>query len=130
MQGIRYHEHLQISRTLNLGAQILEKMFFRKKAKEIQSRVFRSLLHPLFIEGKLTTVLTYWNGKYFYSLTHNFNTLIYYNEHCFYQLLRMIDLFLVFVDRNFFIQHSFSIKLIFALQQERERNVCSLLTRH
>ena len=34
---------------------------------------------------------------------------LYFNEHLFYHFWHVIDLFLVFVDRNFFIQHSFSI---------------------
>ena len=54
-----------------------------------------------------------------FSLNHNFSTL--YNEHRSYQLWDVIDLFLVFVDRNFFIQHSFSID--FPLQQECEQNI-------
>ena len=94
--------HPKISYTLNLAAQILEKKVFWKKSKEIQSRALRSLLHLQFIERKLTI-----NGKYFKVLPTILALL--YNEHRFYQLWHMIDLFLVFIDRNFFIQHSFSI---------------------
>ena len=56
--------------------------------------------NPLFIEPN-------WNGKYFNVLPKILALL--YHEHSFYQLWHMIDLFLVFVDRNFFIQPSISI---------------------
>ena len=76
------------------------------KSKEIQSWVSRSLLHPLFIKRKLTINITMENTSKSYPQLF---LALQYNRHRFYQLWHMIDLFLVFFDRNFFIQHSFSI---------------------
>ena len=65
--------HPQISRTLNLTAKILEKKVFWKKSKEIQSRVLRSLLHPVFIAHKLTINIATENTSKSYPQFYHFN---------------------------------------------------------
>lgn len=92
----------QISCSLNLPTQInFEKRFFQKKLK---IQVFRSLRH-------WTSQHTYWyidfNGNYF-SLTNNFSSLIAKNILITNLDNYVVDLFLGYVDKSYFIYHSFS----------------------
>ena len=69
----KYRKNPQISRTLNLADQILGKKVFWKKSKEIQSRVLRNLLHPLFIERKLAINIATENTSKSYPQFRHFN---------------------------------------------------------
>lgn len=84
--------------------------FFWKTSKEIQSRV--SFIH---CSSNVNSLLTLKRKI----LTHNF-TIILTN----FDIIA-IDLFVVFANRNFFIQHSFSIDFcIKEKNQETFRNTC------
>ena len=86
--------------TLNLAAQILQKLFL-KKPKEIQGGVFRNLLHLQFIKHKLNVnIATDHTSKSHPKLEHSITSFV--------PTLTYDYLFLVFVDSNFFVQHSFN----------------------